>query len=441
MNHSREVRWLNSELPKLTETGIINEETAARIRDHYFNQDEKPAYNIALIITSILGALLIGGGITLIFAYNWEDLSRSSRTILSFAPLITAQLFFGFAYFFRKDSLAWKESTSGFLMLMMGTSIALIDQTYSLGGRMQDFVLTWMLLTIPLIYLANSTLVSILYMMGIAWWTSLTGSFFYYGEDIYYWVLIIAVIPHLLINTDPKNITIRSNILGWTFAISLVLAANWIIPVKYAPYRYLLKGCIYAALYLVGKYYYAKGSTMWARPFQTVGIAGVAISSMILSYKWHFMFEDISDWFRESDYEGTAHVINIALVSIFSTLYLGMIIFHKIKKNHFNYFVPLYPWLVLAGIYLYNIDHSRLTVILFNLFIFAYGIYYLVNGFKQRTIALVNAGMAFISALILIRFFDSHVSFLVKGTAFIIVGVGFLVANIILLKKMKKHAA
>jgi hypothetical protein len=42
---------------------------------------------------------------------------------------------------------------------------------------------------------------------------------------------------------------------------------------------------------------------------------------------------------------------------------------------------------------------------------------------------------------VIARFFDSEVNFILKGAAFILVGAGFCVANILLLKKRKAAAA
>ena len=45
--------------------------------------------------------------------------------------------------------------------------------------------------------------------------------------------------------------------------------------------------------------------------------------------------------------------------------------------------------------------------------------------------------MLLLTALIVMRFFDTDVGFLIRGLAFIAAGVGFLVVNIILLKRRK----
>ena len=46
--------------------------------------------------------------------------------------------------------------------------------------------------------------------------------------------------------------------------------------------------------------------------------------------------------------------------------------------------------------------------------------------------------MIVIAGLVVVRFFDTEVGFVAKGLAFIAVGVGFLVANVIMARRLKR---
>ena len=63
------------------------------------------------------------------------------------------------------------------------------------------------------------------------------------------------------------------------------------------------------------------------------------------------------------------------------------------------------------------------------------GIDILARGIRTNSIARANFGLLLIAALAVSRFFDSDLSFLTRGVGFILVGAGFLVANILLFKK------
>jgi uncharacterized membrane protein len=114
MRNQKAINWLYEQLPGLIKKGVISSETSKKLKLHFGEVEEKPDYNIAFLVAGILGAVLIGGGIILIFAYNWENLSTTWRTIFSFLPLMVAQVIYTFVFFEKRDSNAWVEASSGF---------------------------------------------------------------------------------------------------------------------------------------------------------------------------------------------------------------------------------------------------------------------------------------------------------------------------------------
>jgi hypothetical protein len=63
------------------------------------------------------------------------------------------------------------------------------------------------------------------------------------------------------------------------------------------------------------------------------------------------------------------------------------------------------------------------------------GIDILMRGIRSNSIARANFGLLLIAVLAISRFFDTDLSFVTRGIGFIVVGAGFLVANILLFKK------
>ena len=166
MRNEKKIKWLYQQLPSLLEANVIDESTIQRIQNHFGEVDDTPDYNLGFIIVSSLGAILIGGGIIMVFAYNWDNFSLTLRTIFSFLPLIVAQIIYGYTYFKKPEERAWVEASSGFLMLMLAATISLISQTYNIGGSMEGFLMSWMLLSIPLLYLMNATLPALFLFSG-----------------------------------------------------------------------------------------------------------------------------------------------------------------------------------------------------------------------------------------------------------------------------------
>ncbi|MEM6804467.1 MAG: DUF2157 domain-containing protein [Bacteroidota bacterium] len=440
MSSPKQARWLISELPALIQQNILDESSASSLENHYRSLAEKKGPNPIFIVTGILGALLIGAGIISIFAYNWENFGRGLRAFLSIAPLLIAQGFYAYAYFKKKDSVAWIESTSGFLSLMIASSIALISQTYNIGGNMADFLWSWMLLTIPLMYLRNSSLTAMIYLAGITAWTFNVPQST--GEVVKYWGLLAAVIPHLWKNIAKADSSIRANLLGWASGISFLYTMATLPEWRVEGGGFIAYALLFGLLYILGKNYFEQDAFIWKKPYQFIAIAGTFVMGMFFSFESIPMDVSMNEIFlgKRGSLGFWGPVANWTNLGI-SLICLGgssfMIWKHLQKAKGLNYFVISFPGLVLAYVFLggTGLIAPEIFTVLFNLFILGFGIFYLREGIRQDRLSLVNAGMFMMSALFIMRFFDQDFSFLVKGIAFLFIGASFLGVNLYLAKK------
>ncbi len=127
------LRWLEKQLPDLLQEGVIDAATDQRLRRHFnFAAAGTPAQGAAgslslvTIILAAIGGLLIGGGIILIFAHNWQHIGRPMRAALAFAPLLAAQALAVMAIFPRRRGQAWREVAGVLLFCAVPAAIALI---------------------------------------------------------------------------------------------------------------------------------------------------------------------------------------------------------------------------------------------------------------------------------------------------------------------------
>ncbi|HVF71676.1 MAG TPA: DUF2157 domain-containing protein [Chthoniobacterales bacterium] len=127
------LRWLLAELPELVNQGVVPPETAESLRRHYSSDTEAPR-RLGFILSAILGSLLVGAGIVLLVAHNWDFLSRTTRCAIAFAPLILSQALAIFVFLRRNNSTAWRESAAILNVASIGTGIALVSQTYQIQG-------------------------------------------------------------------------------------------------------------------------------------------------------------------------------------------------------------------------------------------------------------------------------------------------------------------
>jgi hypothetical protein len=73
--------------------------------------------------------------------------------------------------------------------------------------------------------------------------------------------------------------------------------------------------------------------------------------------------------------------------------------------------------------------------LLINVFMLGLGVYTLLRGIRSGRVFEANLGMVVIAVLATARFFDTDLEFVVRGIAFILIGLGFLATNLIVFKR------
>lgn len=194
------------ELPDLVAKKIISEEVAQNIKKYYQKNPEENS-NRLFTIFGIIGALLGGLGVILILAHNWDNFSVFTKTIFSIIPLFLGQLACSFTLLKKPESATWRESSATFLLFAIASSISLIAQVYHINGDFPKFLLTWILLSMPLIYIMRSSFVSLLCIAGITWYCSVTNYGYPKIQNVYCWLLLLTILPnyYLLLKELPKS--------------------------------------------------------------------------------------------------------------------------------------------------------------------------------------------------------------------------------------------
>ena len=109
----------NIDLDDLVAAGIIDETTATAILAYQAKKKNTAPNRLGLVL-SVLGAGLIGLGIMLIIAHNWDNFSRLVKTFLAFIPMIIGQAVCGYTLYRKKENKTWRESSAVFLFFAVG---------------------------------------------------------------------------------------------------------------------------------------------------------------------------------------------------------------------------------------------------------------------------------------------------------------------------------
>jgi uncharacterized membrane protein len=432
-----QMRWLLRELPRLEAAGVIDTAAAERLRTHYSEQTSGSGRRLVVAIFAVFGALLIGGGVILLLAHNWEAFARGTRAAIALAPLVATQVLVVWTVLKRFESTAWREGSATLLALTVAAAIALVDQTYHTGGDLESFLWRWSLLLAPLPWLLNSTAVAILFLAALTWWAGAAkadGS-----QILVMWPLAAVVVPHLIQVMRSQGRGLRAANLQWAIAIFLCVAAALGLENRVPGLWIVVYTGLFALMVALGAASRRDEDGIWRRPLEVVGVAGGIVLWLILSFDepwrrigWNHIgttekFHQVASWVD------VLLAIGLPLAAI-----AAMALMLDRKRDRlallWGMSVPVIAvaWPVTAAT-----DSKWIGMAAFNLLLFIVGLATLAEGVKSQNLGTVNLGMSVVAMLVIVRFFDSGFGFILKGLTFILVGVGFLVANVILSRRLR----
>ncbi len=152
------LNWLlNDELPLLERDGVLDSDAVGRIRD-YHKKDlaERNSIQIAMVLLAVLGALLIGSGVILLIAHNWDMFPRQHRVAIALLPLICCGPC-GLLILKRNKGPIFCEPFALFTGVAIVLAISLTSQIYNIDGRFSDLMRVVLGLCLPLIWIFRST--------------------------------------------------------------------------------------------------------------------------------------------------------------------------------------------------------------------------------------------------------------------------------------------
>jgi len=273
------------ELPELVENEVISQDVANSI-SQYYQSKTSVSPNRLFTVFGVLGSILVGLGIILILAHNWDDFSRMIKTIFAFSPLVIGQLFVGFSIL-KKKSQTWKEASGAFLFFAVGASIAMVSQIYNIPGDFTSYMLTWVLLCLPLVYLLKSNAVALLCLLYATIYACNYGYSFSGNSKSpwLYFLLIALLLPFYvkLLQSKPKaNIT---SIFNWLLPISLIITLGAFIT-NFEELIFLSYIILFGLFYNIGKLPRFDNLKLRKNGYLVIGSLGTVILLLITSFRW-----------------------------------------------------------------------------------------------------------------------------------------------------------
>lgn len=405
------------DLDELQHANVITPETVRNIEQYYFAKKQQ-ASNPLLAIFGALGGILVGLGIILIFAHNWDNFSRQIKTVLAFTPLVLSQALAAYCIL-KNKSIVFKETAAVLVFFSVGASISLVAQIYNISGDFPQFTLTWSLVCVPLVYLLRSNAAAVLYLIISTVYVLSKGAFAYPNEVPYMYLLLIALlVPYYyqLIKLDSHGrMTLTLHVL---MPVSFTVAAHTFFS-HTGDFSFLLFVVFYGLLYLLGKL------PKLGRSYKFLGIFGTLVLLFFGSFR--------EVWADIDTHKTTGGYIVVFILMLVSLLILIM---RNLKQKDTDpaQFLPL----ALLALYMLSFISNGIAAVVTNLLALGTGLWYVKKGIDSIKYLTVNFGLLIVTILAGCRFFDTDLSFVIRGLLFVGVGVGFFIANYAVSKRKQQ---
>jgi hypothetical protein len=209
--------------------------------------------------------------------------------------------------------------------------------------------------------------------------------------------------------------------------IERVLPGLWII----------LYSGLFALMFLAGEFWFGEAEGFWARPLRHFGAAGALILSFMFTFEWPWREIGWNYWAWGRIHEEAWRAIPDAVLgSLIPVAAIALLVTTVRRKTPLGLILGLVPIVASAGYCLSALSATYAPAAgLFDVYLLVTGLWLLVTGLRARQQGQMNVGLLAVAALILARFFDTDLDFLLRGLIFIGLGVAFLVANLVMVRR------
>ncbi|MEQ1439654.1 DUF2157 domain-containing protein [Fontimonas sp. SYSU GA230001] len=421
------VRWLLDELPRLIEAGVLDAAAAGRLRQHY--AAAASARGVwARVLFPLLGIVLIGLGLILLIAHNWDHWSKAVRLTVAFVPLLLGQLACGWTLLRAADSRAWRESSAAFTALAFAAALALVGQIYHFPGDLDRFLLTCALVGVPLVYLLDASLLAVLCAAGFAGWAAAVPD---REESVWSVVVLFALlVPHVLRLQRAPVDTLRLNLLLAGLAPAFFAAS--LVSLPGLPRLGLWWLAQFGAVLVM--FESARGpaavSQLWQRPLALYGGAATTLAALIGS------FPDV--WRGGSWLRWSAQLPGTWLFLLAGLGLLVVLAWRAWLRGDRASALQVFPAVLMAV--LAGVDSralAALPALLLSAYVLVQGLLLIRDGLTRQDSARSTRGLGLIALLVVMRFVDAEWSFTARGIAFLLAGAAFMAAHVWLRRRVR----
>lgn len=411
--------WLRAEIAQWLREGLINDEQANRLYERYpdtaVSRVERPR---ARSIFASLGAIMLGLGVILLIAYNWEAMHRYSKLGMIFGGFVLSHL--AAAALRSQPRLSQALHLLG--TMIFGAAVWLIAQIYHVDRHYPDACMFWAFAALLMAWLLPSVGQALLAVVLITCWTLAEAGDF---ERLHLQGSVL-----LLVGVLPLAHILRSQALLRMVLLALPLCflpSAWRVDEDAALFYGLLLGTIYlSAERLAPRLPWTQSVT----PLYQSGMALWWATLLLLSFS---KLAEVVALPSALAAQPLAQAFTATMVLLLFAA-AGVTLFdQRLRPRSLQQWLEyLLLWLPLLAI-LYSRISSPIPGVLeavANLALLAYALLFIYRGSEEIRPGSLAAGSILLAVLTLLRFNDLFHSLLARASVFLLLGVLLLLAGL-----------
>jgi len=189
---------------------------------------------------------------------------------------------------------------------------------------------------------------------------------------------------------------------------------------------------LFGLIYLIGGTKVLAEVKIRNNGYLVLGSLGTVVMLLVLGFDW--FWSDMRGGDRTENLYNTPEFIIAVVLTVAA---LALLIYQKAKQPPFMLRPAEWVFLVFFGLFLLGMT-SPFVVIWINILTLIVAVLTIREGAVRNNLGILNYGLLIITGLIICRFFDVNIGFVLKGLLFVLVGLGFFFANLWMIRKKKK---
>jgi len=409
------VQWLEEQLKRWASSGIIQDSQARTIRGLYPAQQAARPW--ALIVFSGIGSVIIGLGVILLFAYNWDDMSKVAKLGTIFSALIISHII-GISLFLKSERFEkMGESLTILGTMLFGAGIWLIAQIYHIEEHFPTAFFIWGLGALALAWTMPSIAQAIVAAILFTVWV-MTEAISFDTSIPYALVFILLLFPLAY----KQRSSLLLGVLLLAMAISTIFVA--VHTAESATFHSLLGLLVlYVSIGLIHQKF--SKFENFAPVYFFIGLAGYFLTIFLLSFP-ELNREVLKDTKMFPNISVVLYWLIPLVLAIAGWIAVSKDLIKKTKFKCYSHDLLLLP-LVLIFFCCYSLMPAKIfywpVTAIFNLVFLAHTGMLMAKGCKEVKPAMAMAGALLLAALTFARFTDLFESLATRGVIFIVVGI------------------